>query len=133
MLSHINMHKYIETHIYPLFYFLFWLAVHFLIFGYNMLFYSIYISLTYGTGHYLSAQKGKITLCSDGLAMPLTALAGIIYAAISWYLGHFPSDPEIAKHNIAAFIKAFTFSSIGAHVFLLLLVLLYDKFLVTPK
>ena len=123
------MNKYLATHIYPIFYFLFWLSIHFMFLGYDMLIYSIYISLAYAIGHFLAARDGKIALSSDGTAMPLTALAGILYALLSWYLGHFPSEPEITKHIGSGIVQSLTFSYMGAHIGLSALVLIYDKYL----
>ena len=98
-----------------------------------MIVYSFYISFIYALGHYIAAKNGKIALSSDGLAIPLTALAGIIYSVISWYLGYFPSNPTEFTKTISDTIPAFSLSYLGAHLFLLLIGLSLDKIMEFKK
>ena len=120
------MNKYIETYLYPSTYFLVWLILHQIILGYDMLAYSVYISLAYAAGHFLAARKGKIALSSDGIALPLVVIAGLIYAVISWKLGHFP-DVKLINNSVTNIIVSLSASYSSGHALLFLLVFLEDK------
>ena len=120
------MTKYIETHIYPLTYFLIWLTSHYMLLSYDMLLYSVYISSAYGIGHFLAARKGKVALSSDGTAIPLVVTAGIIYAVISWQLGHFP-DPKLLNKSIENIAVSLSVSYFSGHALFFLLIFIEDK------
>ena len=122
------MNKYTETYLYPSSYFLIWLISHQMILGYDMLVYTVYIISAYAAGHYLAARKGKIALSSDGIALPLVVIAGLIYAVISWKLGHFP-DVKLINNSVKIIIMSLSVSYFSGHALLFLLVFLQDKFI----
>jgi len=104
-----------------------WLSIHFLMLGLSFPVYSLAISLTYGVGHYFALTKrGHIGTSADSLAFPLAIGTVIISVIIANLFPIMPADYEVFIESAIDLVMAFFVSFAGAHIFVLLMVFIYD-------
>jgi len=89
--------------------------------------YSLAVSLSYGTGHYLALTKrNHIGTSADSLALPIAIGIVIISVIIAKLFPMMPVEQEVFIKSATNLVMAFLFSFMGAHVFILLMVFIYD-------
>jgi len=112
---------------FPALYTAFWLSIHFLILGLSFPVYSLSVSLVYGVGHYLALTKhNHIGTSADSLAFPLAIGTVIISVIIANVFPMMPVDYDAFIKSTTHLVSAFLVSFIGAHIFVLLVVFIYD-------